>query len=397
MNEKQQQQTLHTTLDKWITTKSHLRQSTIQAYIRYCNMIKSHFDKDTLIHHITKQDLISFLSQYNTKPCELKRYYTLLRSIFEYASFYDVITNNPFNNMKYKMFVTHKHTHHKALNEKELQEILHLLNNAKSHFRYNSKQDKVIQLCLKFGIYTALRKYNLINLEWSEVNFKDKMLVIPSHKMKNKKTFKLPLSHQALNILEYMNTIKQDNDNYVFSINLTSIAKTRTQIKKAIHAYNKSLNSNNPKSISKTAREYNIAYSTLQKYIKNEKTISLKTTDNQDSLYYILLAFFKIKHRKGTQNKLSFSFNLHSLRSTFSTMLYEKTPLHKIDFIIIEMCLSHAIGNQIITSYNFSERLNERRELMQFWANYIDSLNETRQLKKVGNMTILDINDNLSF
>lgn len=194
-----------------------------------------------------------------------------------------------------------------------------------------------------------------------------------------------------------MNTIKQDNDNYVFSINLTSIAKTRTQIKKAIHAYNKSLNSNNPKSISKVARDYNIAISTLTKYIANNKDITLKTTDNQDSLYYILLAFFKIKHKKGTQNKLSFSFNLHSLRSTFSTMLYEKTPLHKIDFIIIEMCLSHAIGNQIITSYNFSERLNERRELMQFWANYIDSLNETRQLKKVGNMTILDINDNLSF
>ena len=44
-------------------------------------------------------------------------------------------------------------------------------------------------------------------------------------------------------------------------------------------------------------------------------------------------------------------------------MLYEnnalrKTPSHKLDCIIIELCLSHTISNQII--YNFSERLNER-------------------------------------
>ena len=34
MNEKHQSQTLHTTLDKWLATKSHLRQSTIQTYKR---------------------------------------------------------------------------------------------------------------------------------------------------------------------------------------------------------------------------------------------------------------------------------------------------------------------------------------------------------------------------
>ena len=32
MNEKHQSQTLHTTIDKWLATKSHLRQSTMQAY-----------------------------------------------------------------------------------------------------------------------------------------------------------------------------------------------------------------------------------------------------------------------------------------------------------------------------------------------------------------------------
>ena len=197
----QDKHTLHSIIDKWLKSKSHVRQITLNSYIRHLNIIKSYFDNTIHIHHITKQDLLHFLSQYNNKPNTLKKLYKILHAIFEYALLYDVIQDTPFKSMKYnKMFAIHTPTHHKALNEKELQEILHLLNNAKSHFRYKSKQDKVIQLCLKFGIYTALRKHNLITLEWSEVNFKDKMLVIPSNKMKNKKTFKLPLSHQALNI-----------------------------------------------------------------------------------------------------------------------------------------------------------------------------------------------------
>ena len=214
------------------------------------------------------------------------------------------------------------------------------------------------------------------------------MLVIPSNKMKNKKTFKLPLSHQALNILEYMDSIKVDK--YVFSFNLTSIAKTRIQIDKALQTYKQALTSDKPLSLFQIAKDYKMPYSNLYRIMRKINTTKKnEKTENKQFYLYERLRYIN--------KKLSFTFKLHSLRSTFSTMLYEKTPLHKIDFIIIEMCLSHDIGNQVITSYNFSERLNERRELMQFWANYIDSLNETRQLKKVGNLTILDINDNLSF
>ena len=38
------------------------------------------------------------------------------------------------------------------------------------------------------------------------------------------------------------------------------------------------------------------------------------------------------------------------------------------------MCLAHSVGNMVIQSYNHSERMQERRELMQFWADYIDKL-----------------------
>ena len=58
-------------------------------------------------------------------------------------------------------------------------------------------------------------------------DFKNKMLVIPAYKMKLNKEFKLPLSSQALEILEFM--YKQKLDKYVFSCALSD--KVRMQKK----------------------------------------------------------------------------------------------------------------------------------------------------------------------
>ena len=53
------------------------------------------------------------------------------------------------------------------------------------------------------------------------------MLVIPAYKMKLNKEFKLPLSSQAIEILEFMH--KQKLDNFVFSCALSD--KVRMQKK----------------------------------------------------------------------------------------------------------------------------------------------------------------------
>ena len=79
----------------------------------------------------------------------------------------------------------------------------------------------------KFNMYIPLRIHNILNLEWGDIDFKNKMLVIPAYKMKLNKEFKLPLSSQALEILEFM--YKQKLDKYVFSCALSD--KVRMQKK----------------------------------------------------------------------------------------------------------------------------------------------------------------------
>jgi integrase len=55
---------------------------------------------------------------------------------------------------------------------------------------------------VKFGILTALRRSNLVKLAWSEVDLASRELRFPGSRMKNRHPFVLPLSDQAMQILE---------------------------------------------------------------------------------------------------------------------------------------------------------------------------------------------------
>ena len=64
----------------------------------------------------------------------------------------------------------------------------------------------------------------------------------------------------------------------------------------------------------------------------------------------------------------------HGFRSTASTFLYENKKNHKQDSEVIELCLDHRERNKVKAVYNRSLRLEDRRELMQWWSDYIDNL-----------------------
>lgn len=63
-------------------------------------------------------------------------------------------------------------------------------------------------------------------------------------------------------------------------------------------------------------------------------------------------------------------FSGHGFRATASTMLNEMG--YRPD--VIERQLAHKERNQVRASYNQAQYLEERRQLMQAWADYIDSL-----------------------
>jgi hypothetical protein len=46
---------------------------------------------------------------------------------------------------------------------------------------------------------------------------------------------------------------------------------------------------------------------------------------------------------------------------------------HDIPFDVAENCLSHKVGNAVVTTYNRTTLLEKRREAMQKWCDYVES------------------------
>ena len=62
----------------------------------------------------------------------------------------------------------------------------------------------------------------------------------------------------------------------------------------------------------------------------------------------------------------------HGFRHTASTLLHEQG----FNSDAIERQLSHREKNKIKGTYNHAEHLNERREMMDRWSDYLDSLKQ---------------------
>jgi integrase len=62
--------------------------------------------------------------------------------------------------------------------------------------------------------------------------------------------------------------------------------------------------------------------------------------------------------------------SVHGFRSTASTLLHELG----YESELIELQLAHVKGDKVAAVYDRSQRLLERRRMMQAWADYLDGL-----------------------
>ena len=70
---------------------------------------------------------------------------------------------------------------------------------------------------------------------------------------------------------------------------------------------------------------------------------------------------------------------VHGFRATMSTLLNENEK----NSDVIERLLSHQEKNKVRDSYNRAEYLPQRRELLQWLGDYLDSIDDTRDKKDI--------------
>ncbi|ELO83276.1 TPA: site-specific integrase [Salmonella enterica subsp. enterica serovar Enteritidis] len=168
-------------------------------------------------------------------------------------------------------------------------------------------------LALHLLIICMVRKSDLIEATWSEVNFNSLEWRIPGERMKMDNL--LPLSKQALAMFEELKFLAGDSP-YVFP--------------------------------SRNDHRRPISKTTLNCAVR---TLDLNVRD----------------------------FVIHDFRRTANTLLHEQG--YNSDWV--EKCLAHKIGG-VRGIYNRAEYLNQRREMLQSWADFVDAQIETGRKVIIG-------------
>lgn len=164
----------------------------------------------------------------------------------------------------------------------------------------------ITQFALQMAPLVFVRPGELRHCEWAEIRTDEATWRIPSTKMKMRRDHIVPLSRQALSILEELQPLTGSG----------------------IYAFPSARSATRPMS---------------------ENTIN------------------------GALRRLGYTtdeFTGHGFRSMASTILNENSWNRDA----IERQLAHVDNNSIRATYNYAEHLEERRRMMQWWADYLDTL-----------------------
>ena len=74
----------------------------------------------------------------------------------------------------------------------------------------------------------------------------------------------------------------------------------------------------------------------------------------------------------------------HGFRATARTILAERLNM---DQVVIEAQLAHAVGDALGRAYNRTQFIQQRRDMMLKWADYLDRLRVGAQVIPLGTRT----------
>lgn len=248
---------------------------------------------------ISPQDVLDFLKTiWSSQPGNAKDTLIVCKGFFDYALGRNLIGSNPAiweKNLELhlpshaQVRKTHPIKHYKALDAEVLRTYVHELET-----RRTACSRAILTIIL-----TACRKSEILLLKWEEVDWKNRILKIPTERRKDRKgePFLVPLSDQAFDLLKSIEPVK--GNPYVFAGRKTCLSS------------------------------------------------------------YTLVSSFS----------LLTGATLHGCRSTFSDWCAKNNK----NFLVAEKCLMHSVGNQVFRAYQRDDLLEQRRILLQEWADYLHS------------------------
>ena len=216
--------------------------------------------------------------------------------VFRYAVVIGRVPHNPAADLRGALKVR-KAVNHAALSREQLPAFLRSLEEYDGH--------RTTKLGLEMIARTFLRTTELREALWSEIDMERAEWRVPADRMKMRHEHLVPLSTQALAVLESLQEIN-GRYRYVFT---------------------------GRNSVARPISENTLLYALYRMGYKRQATV-------------------------------------HGFRATASTILNESG----FNRDAIERQLAHIEGNKVRAAYHRSEYLDERRTMMQWWSDYLDSI-----------------------
>jgi integrase len=308
--------TLQNVIDEWIELRK--KSSSEATIIQNKRILKNISDwlGSVAIKDIKSVNIITALERMQNRGIieSAHRLLLIMNKIYMYAVTKEYIENNIIANIdKSTILVPNKKDAHlPALIEPK--DIKQLLIDI-NLIGEKFKSDISTIFIFKLIPYVFVRSENIRLMCWDDLDLEKGIWEIPKEKMKMKVDFVCPLPTQAIKILKQIEPFSKYRGKFVFP---------------------------SP--------------------YKNDRGVSGATLS--DTL-----------NKLGYQNKHSF----HGFRSMFSTIAHELYKEHGFHSDIIESCLAHKEKNKIKAAYNRVSKFKyfeEKKELIQWWANWLDKLIE---------------------
>ena len=169
---------------------------------------------------------------------------------------------------------------------------------------------------LEFAILTACRSGEIFGAKWHEIDFKNKVWIIPKERMKAEKEHRVPLSQQAINLLESIQPYTQSHD-FIFPAPRTGEMLS------------------------------DMSLTTLIRRLHEQKF-------KENSIGYI----------DPKQNRI---ITTHGFRSTFRDWSADKTDYPRE---VCEHVLAHKLPDEVEAAYLRGAYLEKRKSLMTDWAEF---------------------------
>ncbi len=238
-------------------------------------------------------------------PETAKRCYRIVGQIFAFAIVKGICTRNTAKDIKPSDFLKPQIVkHHPRVSEEELPKLLNAID------KYQG--DKITILATQLLALTFVRTKELIEAEWSEVDFEQRLWTIPAHRMKVKGRgdHLVPLSNQSLAIFR----------------ELHKMTSGRTYI------------------------------------------LPSKIRPGSDHMSNVTI--LRVLDRLGYQGKMTG----HGFRGVASTLLHEQGYAH--EHIEMQLAHERDDGNKVSGAYNSALYLPARAKMLQDWANHLESIKQ---------------------